>query len=186
MKKALEIQEEFPTSDVYIIPVRLADCTISDHKVRRIQYVDLFLDWQIGFEKILRAMKIEQPYKRSDVDQLKNKLRKSVFHIEIASNNRLCYVIMPFGRKIDYRTGSEIDFDSIYKDIISPSIKQAGLEPWRADEEKVGGIIHKRMFEALILSKYVVADLTTANANVFYELGIRHAFRSTGTVLCNT
>ena len=38
-----------------------------------------------------------------------------------------------------------------------------------------GGIIHKPMFERLILCDYAVADLTTANANVFYELGIRHA-----------
>jgi len=33
------------------------------------------------------------------------------------------------------------------------------------------------MFERLILCEYAVADLTTANANVFYELGIRHAIR---------
>ena len=31
------------------------------------------------------------------------------------------------------------------------------------------------MFERLILCEYAVADLTTANANVFYELGVRHA-----------
>jgi hypothetical protein len=46
-----------------------------------------------------------------------------------------------------------------------------------------GGIIHKPMFERLILCEYAVADLTTANANVFYELGLRHAVRAWSTVL---
>jgi hypothetical protein len=39
------------------------------------------------------------------------------------------------------------------------------------------------MFERLILADYAVADLTTANANVFYEVGVRHAVRPYTTVL---
>ena len=62
-----------------------------------------------------------------------------------------------------------IDFDSIYQDLIAPAINEAEFEPLRADEEMTGGIIHKPMFERLILCEYAVADLTTANANVFYE-----------------
>jgi hypothetical protein len=46
-----------------------------------------------------------------------------------------------------------------------------------------GGVIHKPMFERLILCDFAVADLTTANANVFYELGVRHAVRPWSTVL---
>jgi len=34
-----------------------------------------------------------------------------------------------------------------------------------------------------MLCDYAVADLTTANANVFYELGVRHAVRPWSTVL---
>ena len=41
----------------------------------------------------------------------------------------------------------------------------------RADEELAGGIIHKPMFERLVLCGYAVADLSMANANVYYELG---------------
>jgi len=37
--------------------------------------------------------------------------------------------------------------------------------------------------ERLILCEYAVADLTLANANVFYELGVRHAVRPYPTVL---
>jgi tetratricopeptide (TPR) repeat protein len=89
---------------------------------------------------------------------------------------------MPFGKKPS-NTGLMIDFDAIYKDLIAPAISEAGLEPLRADEEMAGGIIHKPMFERLILCEYAIADLTTANANVFYELGVRHAVRPWSTVL---
>jgi tetratricopeptide (TPR) repeat protein len=89
---------------------------------------------------------------------------------------------MPFGRKQD-AAGRTVDFDRVYHDLIRPAIQQADMEPLRADEEMTGGIIHKPMFERLILCEYAVADLTTANANVFYELGIRHAVREWSTVL---
>jgi len=98
------------------------------------------------------------------------------------ANRPLCFVLMPFGKKPD-SAGSLIDFDAVYRDLIAPAIDEAGLEPLRADEEMTGGIIHKPMFERLILCEYAVADLTTANANVFYELGVRHAVRPWSTVL---
>jgi len=88
---------------------------------------------------------------------------------------------MPFGLK-PTSAGSRIDFDRVYADLIAPAVKEADLEPLRADEETDGGIIHKPMFERLILCPYAVADLTMANANVFYELGVRHAFRPWSTV----
>ncbi len=94
----------------------------------------------------------------------------------------LCFVLMPFGSK-PTASGSLLNFDSVYQDVIAPAIRDAGLEPIRADEEVTGGIIHKPMFERLILCEYAVADLTTANANVFYELGLRHAVRPATTVL---
>ncbi|MGE5398643.1 MAG: TRAFs-binding domain-containing protein [Chitinophagales bacterium] len=96
-------------------------------------------------------------------------------------NNPLCFVLMPFGKKPD-ATGVIIDFDAVYKELISPAVKEAGLESIRADEEMAGGIIQKPMFERLILCPFAVADLTTANANIFYELGVRHAARPWNTV----
>ncbi len=37
----------------------------------------------------------------------------------------------------------------------------------RADKEMSAGMIHKAMFERLILSEYAIADLTILNANVY-------------------
>ena len=94
----------------------------------------------------------------------------------------LCFVLMPFGDKTD-ASGRVIKFDRVYNDVIRPAIADAGMAAIRADEELTRGIIHKPMYERLILCDFAVADLTTANANVFYELGVRHAVRRGSTAL---
>jgi hypothetical protein len=96
--------------------------------------------------------------------------------------NPLCFVLMPFGKK-PHEQGNIIDFDAVYREIIYPAIAAAELDPIRADEEQVGGTIHKPMFERLFLCEYAIADLTGANPNVYYELGVRHARRPRSTVL---
>jgi hypothetical protein len=89
---------------------------------------------------------------------------------------------MPFGQKSDLKSGVLVDFDQIYNEAIKPAIEQCGLDALLGDEERTGGIIHSAMFARLLLSEFVVADLTLANANVFYELGIRHAAKPFTTV----
>ncbi len=93
-----------------------------------------------------------------------------------------CFVDMPFGQKPDLTSGVTVDFDQIYEAGIKPAIVEAGLEPVRGDQERTGGIIHIPMFGRLLLSDFVVADLTLSNPNVFYELGIRHTARPYTTV----
>lgn len=94
---------------------------------------------------------------------------------------KLCFILMPFGIKTD-AAGKKINFDLVYQRIIEPAVLKVGMEPLRADKEVMGGIIHVAMFERLILCDFAVADLTTANANVFYELGVRHGVRPGSTV----
>ncbi|MFI5499124.1 TRAFs-binding domain-containing protein [Nocardia asteroides] len=93
----------------------------------------------------------------------------------------LCFVLMPFGTKGDL--GSTVEFDDIYEHLVKPAVEAAGMSCLRADEEQLGGFIHRPMFERLLVCDYAVADLTQANANVYYELGIRHAARPWSTVL---
>ena len=97
-------------------------------------------------------------------------------------NRPLCFVLMPFGKKPD-ASGMVIDFEAVYQDLIVPAVAIADMDPLRANEEMAAGIIHKPLFERLIFCDYAIADLTTANANVFYELGVRHAVRPWSTIL---
>jgi hypothetical protein len=96
--------------------------------------------------------------------------------------NPICFVIMPFGIKKDPSGGPDINFDAIFEQGIRPAIERAQMEPLRADEERTGGIIHKPMYERLMVCEFAVADLTTANPNVFYEIGVRHAVRPQTTI----
>ncbi len=89
---------------------------------------------------------------------------------------------MPFGTKPDPTGRPDIDFDAVYEKGIRPAIEAVGMDPIRADAEKTGGIIHKPMFERLLLCEYAIADLTTANLDVFYELGVRHTARPSTTL----
>ncbi len=91
------------------------------------------------------------------------------------------FVIMPFGKKKG-ADGAIYDFNAIYSQLIKPALELAGFEPFRADEETASGDILTDMFQELLLADLCIADMSIDNANVFYELGIRHAFRKRGVV----
>lgn|GEM_PF-4167377 len=95
----------------------------------------------------------------------------------------LLFAAMPFGRKDEPGGARAVNFDALYDECIKPAAAAADVEVIRADEETLGGIIHRPMYERLLLAEIVVADLTFANANVFYELGVRHAARPRSTIL---
>jgi hypothetical protein len=79
-----------------------------------------------------------------------------------------CFVMMPFASPLgDY-----------YAQIYKPAIEKAGLKPLRADADifKTGKIIDQ-IWSGINAAKVLVAELTTRNPNVFYELGLAHALQ---------
>jgi nucleoside 2-deoxyribosyltransferase len=63
-----------------------------------------------------------------------------------------------------------------YATVYDPAIRKAGLTPIRADNEIFGaGKIMDQVWEGIQAAKVLVAELTTRNPNVFYELGLAHA-----------
>jgi tetratricopeptide (TPR) repeat protein len=92
------------------------------------------------------------------------------------------FVAMPFGTKPG-PDGKPIDFNRVYVEYIKPALEDAGLEVFRADEETRAGDIRSDMFQELLISDLVIADLSIDNPNVWYELGVRHALRARGIVL---
>lgn len=87
------------------------------------------------------------------------------------------FVAMPFGEKPDFGGGDIIDFDWTYDHIIAPAIETAGGEAVRADREYHNEIIYDRMVRNIESATVFLADITIHNANVFYELGVRHVMR---------
>jgi hypothetical protein len=90
---------------------------------------------------------------------------------------------MGFGEKTDLATGRTLDLDKTYRTIIRKAVEEAGLECIRADDIKHSGLIDVPMYELLLNADIVIADLSTANPNAIYELGVRHALRPHTTII---
>jgi hypothetical protein len=100
----------------------------------------------------------------------------------------IAFMVMPFGRRPTGRSEpdvpAEVDFDALWLDVYRPVLEELGFRPVRADAD-VDALIITEMIQRLVLGDIVVADLTLPNANVYYEIGVRHAARKTGCILCS-
>jgi hypothetical protein len=98
-------------------------------------------------------------------------------------SSKSCFVVMGYGVKTDYVTGRKLDLDKTYRVLIKPVVKQRNINCIRADEIKEAGSIDLKMYQQLLQADLVIADLSTANPNALYELGVRHALRPFSTIV---
>lgn len=89
-----------------------------------------------------------------------------------------CFVIGPIGDRLaplgsDRREVYESAL-MVFEDVIKPACAGVGLDPVRADQIARSGEITEQIFRHLLEDEVVIADLSGANANVMYELGLRH------------
>ena len=80
---------------------------------------------------------------------------------------------MPIADHMDYEPGH---FDRVYNHLIKPACIEAGYEPIRADDSKASNMIMLDVLRSIIDCDMAICDLSSRNANVFYELGLRQAF----------
>ena len=99
------------------------------------------------------------------------------------NDNKICFVVMGFGQKVDYATGRTLDLDKTFENIIKPVCEELGYSCIRADEISKAGIIDVNMYKMLLTADLVIADISTSNVNAVYELGVRHALRRKATIL---
>ena len=57
IREALEVLDEFPDSEVFIIPARVEPCSVTHQRLADIQWVDLFLSYEEGLRKIIRTIR---------------------------------------------------------------------------------------------------------------------------------
>ena len=87
------------------------------------------------------------------------------------------FIVRPFGTK------DGIDFDKVQDHLITPALERLGLKGDTTKPIARAGNIRADMFQLLAKSDLVIADISIHNANVFYELGARHALRDKRTFL---
>jgi len=92
----------------------------------------------------------------------------------MASEQKTCFLLSPIGR---VGTETHTRFKEVLDYVIRPAIESSGhvLQVLRADEIQCPGSFIKDILEHVLESHIVIADLTSQNPNVFYELGVRHA-----------
>ena len=91
VRLALNVLDEFPEDDIYVIPARLDECDPSFERLANLQYVDLFPDWGVGVTKIFRALKThERPETKS---QKATRVRFTTHQARFVSNPTLHYFL---------------------------------------------------------------------------------------------
>ena len=103
----------------------------------------------------------------------------------MGSEERKCYVITPYEQK-DVGDGVVIDFEVVYEKIISKIvelIERPRLVVRRSKDEMKTGVISEEFIKSIYHADIAIIDVSGNNPNVYYELGLRHAFRKSINVL---
>ncbi len=69
---ALDIFDERPKSEIFIIPARIEDFKAMPMELKDIHPVDLFSDYEAGFKKILKVLKPDQNKKQPSLSESEN------------------------------------------------------------------------------------------------------------------
>lgn len=88
-----------------------------------------------------------------------------------------CFVIQPFDKGI---------YDKRYDDIFAPAIVEAGLEPYRVDRDPSVNIPIENIELGIKNSELCLAEITTDNPNVWFELGFAIALQKDVVLICST
>jgi hypothetical protein len=95
-------------------------------------------------------------------------------------------MVMPFANKPTGKSGKQVpdimDFDKLWYRVHKPVLEELGYQAVRADAD-VGAFVIAEMIQRLAVADLVLADVSLANANVYYEVGVRQAAKERGCVL---
>lgn len=103
----------------------------------------------------------------SQVVSLDRKNNRYFQEILIEAKKPFCFVIMPFRNE---------EFDQrIYFEIIKPLLEnEFKLSCYRVDEDNLPDLIDNKIYTYLLKASFIIAEISTKNPNVFYELGLAH------------
>lgn len=87
-----------------------------------------------------------------------------------------CFIIQPFDGG---------PFDKRYEDILAPAVSAAALEPYRVDRDPSVSIPIDEIEAGIKSSDVCLADITTDNPNVWFELGFAIASQKDVVLICS-
>ena len=88
---------------------------------------------------------------------------------------KMCFIIQPF---------DEGAHDKRYKDVLKPAVADANLQAYRVDEDPAVAVIIQSIEEGIRNSEACLADISTDNPNVWFELGYALALGKGVVIIC--
>jgi len=155
-----------------------------------IEFGDLFISTDISLDILERTLnnyifnKYIEEINNSKVYQIKpilftqNKIMNNPVSLDRISNRYYqqiviqahepyCFIIMPF---------KEEEFNqTIYSKVIKPFIEnEFKISCYRVDEDGLPDRIDNKIYSYILRASFIIAEVTTRNPNVMYELGLAH------------
>jgi hypothetical protein len=87
-----------------------------------------------------------------------------------------CFVIQPFDQG---------KYDELYRDIFAPAITDAGLKPYRVDNDPSATVLIDKIESEIRNSTVCFAEITQDNPNVWYELGFALSANKPVVMVCS-
>ncbi len=94
----------------------------------------------------------------------------------MATEMDTCFVIQPYDKGT---------FDKRYQDVVAPAIRDAGLEPYRVDQDPSADILIDDIENGIRHARLCLAEITTNNPNIWYELGFALASGKSVVLICS-
>ena len=87
-----------------------------------------------------------------------------------------CFIIQPFDND---------RFDKRFVEIIEPVVTECGYLPYRVDKDESADVLIDAIEKKITTSECCIADITTNNPNVWYELGYASAQKKKVIMICS-
>lgn len=179
------VGKPIPVHSVLIDVLKDADLKISDHK----ECVDLFVvnakDLGIlrtiaGTETLVSIDHLADERRKTDTKTPSDATAEVVTCVDTGATvpgtdwEKTCFYITPIGAE---ESEARKHADMFMKSLIEPAMQELGLRVVRADKIGNPGMITSNIIEHIKRCKLAIADLSTLNPNVFYEVALRHTCR---------
>jgi len=111
----------------------------------------------------------DQYDKLGDTKERKAFSNKYFREIKIEPKAKFCFVLMPFK--------DEEFLQNWYREFLKPFItREFNIDCFRVDDDFLPNKIDDKLYTYILRSKFIIAEISTLNPNVMYEVGMAHAF----------
>lgn len=157
------IHDLFVSTDYRIEDIKRRLLYLANRDLIKQVRTDVFKITQRGFEEV------ESRGSGVETTEIAGNRYFQVVSLSKKVKEPFAFVLMPFKPQ---------EFDQkVYSDVIKPTVeKELGICCIRSDEETKPGVINNQIFTMIIKAKLIIAETTSRNPNVFYEVGMAHAF----------